>query len=269
MSDALTRICADKREHIRDCKTRRPMSMITDEVARATPPRGFAAALAQARADGRYGLIAEIKRASPSKGLIREDFNPAALAGAYERGGATCLSVLTDIPYFQGANDHLQLARTAVDLPVLRKDFMLDPYQIVESRAVGADCILLIMAALDDGLAHELERAASSFGMDTLIEVHNEAELERALKLESRLIGINNRNLKTLKTDTGTTSRLAGLVPEDRMVVSESGLATADDLAQMEESGAGCFLIGEALMIQADVEQATRAILAQRVEGTA
>ncbi|MHA1108172.1 MAG: indole-3-glycerol phosphate synthase TrpC, partial [Alphaproteobacteria bacterium] len=207
--------------------------------------------------------------ASPSKGLIREDFNPATLAGAYARGGATCLSVLTDIPYFQGADDHLQLARAAVDLPVLRKDFMLDLYQIVESRALGADCILLIMAALDDSLAHELERAAASFGMDTLIEVHDEVELERALKLESRLIGINNRNLKTLKTDTETTRRLASLVPQDRMVVSESGLATADDLAQMEQAGAGCFLIGEALMSQTDVEQATSAILAQPIEGAA
>lgn len=269
MSDALTRICNDKRAHIRDCKTRRPMGMITDDVARATAPRGFAGALSRARAESRYGLIAEIKRASPSKGLIRDDFNPAKLAAAYARGGATCLSVLTDIPFFQGSNDHLQVARTAVDLPVLRKDFMLDLYQIVESRAIGADCILLIMAALDDGLAHELERAASSFGMDTLIEVHDEAELERALKLDSRLIGINNRNLKTLKTDTGTTRRLAPLVPEDRMVVCESGLATAEDLAEMEQAGAGCFLIGESLMRQADVEQATRKILAQTVTGGA
>ena len=245
------------------------MGMIADDVARATPPRGFANALSRARAEGRYGLIAEIKRASPSKGLIRDDFNPAALASAYERGGASCLSVLTDIPYFHGSNDHLRLARAPVDLPVLRKDFMLDLYQIVESRAIGADCILLIMAALDDGLAHELERAATSFGMDTLIEVHDEAELERALKLQSRLIGINNRNLKTLKTDTETTRRLARLVPDDRIVVSESGLAAAGDLAEMEQAGAGCFLIGESLMRQDDVEQATRAILAQTVTGEA
>ena len=262
MSDALTRICDDKRDHIRDCKTRRPMSMISDDVARATPPRGFANALSHARAEGRYGLITEIKRASPSKGLIRNDFNPAKLAAAYARGGATCLSVLTDLPYFQGSDDHLQLARAAVDLPVLRKDFMLDLYQIVESRAIGADCILLIMAVLDDGLAHELERAASSFGMDTLIEVHDEAELERALKLDSRLIGVNNRNLKTLKTDTKTTKTLAGKLPPDRLLICESGLNSADDLADMATVGARCFLIGEALMRQTDVEQAVVDILA-------
>jgi len=269
MSDALTRICESKRTHIRECKARRPMSMISDDVHRTTPPRGFAAALARARAEGRYGLIAEIKRASPSAGLIRDDFDPAKLAAAYQRGGASCLSVLTDIPFFEGSNDHLRLARAAVELPVLRKDFILDLYQVVESRAIGADCILLIMAALDDGLAHELERAATSFGMDTLIEVHDEAELERALKLESRLIGINNRNLKTLKTDTETTRRLARLVPGDRLVVSESGLATAADLAAMDVAGVGCFLIGEALMRKADVEWATRAILAQPVAGDA
>jgi indole-3-glycerol phosphate synthase len=270
MSDALARICADKREHIRDCKARRPLSVMVDDVARAAPPRGFADALAGARAAGRYGLIAEIKRASPSKGLIRDDFNPATLARAYAAGGASCLSVLTDMPYFQGADDHLPLARAVVDLPVLRKDFMLDAYQIVESRAMGADCILLIMAALDDAEARELEQVAFSFGMDTLIEVHDQAELERALKLDSKLIGINNRNLKTLETDTATTRRLAGTVPDDRLVVSESGLGTPADLAEMAKAGVGCFLIGESLMRQPDVEQATRAILAgQGAEQTA
>ncbi len=269
MSDALARICADKRQHICDCKARRPLSVMVDEVARAAPPRGFADALGRARAAGRYALIAEIKRASPSKGLIRNDFNPVTLARAYAAGGASCLSVLTDTPYFQGTDDHLPLARAAVDLPVLRKDFMLDAYQIVESRAMGADCILLIMAALDDAEARELEQVALSFGMDTLIEVHDQAELERALKLDAKLIGINNRNLKTLETATATTRALAGLVPDDRLVVSESGLATPADLAEMADAGAGCFLIGEALMRQPDVEQATRAILAGQDAGEA
>ena len=262
MSDVLTRICADKRDHVRDRMRRTPVGVLADEARRADPPRGFADALRRARGQGRYGLIAEIKRASPSKGLIRDDFDPDALARAYASGGASCLSVLTDTPYFQGADDHLAAARAAVDLPVLRKDFILDPYQIVESRAIGADCVLLIMAALDDQRAHELEQAAFSHHMDVLIEVHDADELERALQLESPLIGINNRNLKTLETDTATTRRLARLVPDGRMVVSESGLATAADLAEMAAAGAGCFLIGEALMCQPDVEQATRAILA-------
>ena len=235
---------------------------MVDEARRATPPRGFTDALRRARAEGRYGLIAEIKRASPSKGLIRDDFNPTALARAYASGGATCLSVLTDTPYFQGADDHLLAARAALDLPVLRKDFILESYQIAESRAIGADCVLLIMAVLDDQRAHELEQAAFSYGMDVLIEVHDADELERALRLDSPLIGINNRDLKTLETDTATTRRLARLVPDSRMVVSESGLATAADLAEMAAAGAGCFLIGESLMSQPDVEQATRAILA-------
>jgi indole-3-glycerol phosphate synthase len=262
MSDTLTRICADKRDHVRDRMRRTPVDVLADQARRAAPPRGFADALRRARGQGRYGLIAEIKRASPSKGLIRDDFDPDALARAYASGGATCLSVLTDTPYFQGADAHLVAARAAVDLPVLRKDFMLDPYQIVESRAIGADCILLIMAALDDQRARELEQAALSYHMDVLIEVHDADELERALQLRSPLIGINNRNLKTLETDTATTRRLAPLVPDGRMVVSESGLASAADLAGMAAAGAGCFLIGEALMCQPDVEQATRAILA-------
>lgn len=259
--DALTRICADKRGHVEARKTRRPLSQVVEDAERAPPPRGFARALATASSGDGYGLIAEIKRASPSRGLIRQDFDPTALARAYRRGGATCLSVLTDTPYFQGADDHLAAARAAVDLPVLRKDFIIDPYQVVESRAIGADCILLIMAALDDGLARELEWLAQCHGLDVLIEVHDEAELERALKLSSPLIGINNRDLKTLATDIATTGRLAKLVPKERTVVSESGLKTPDNLAAMAAHGVRCFLIGEALMLADDVAEATAHLL--------
>ena len=263
MSDpnALARICADKRELVARRKAIQPLSRLVEEAARTIRPRGFVAALKKAVAEERYGLIAEIKRASPSKGMIRADFDPGALARAYARGGATCLSVLTDTPYFQGADDHLTAARAAVGLPVLRKDFMLDPYQIVESRALGADCVLLIMAALEDSRARELENLAFGHGMDVLIEVHDEAELERALKLRSPLIGVNNRDLRTLTTDIGVTRRIAKKVPKDRVLVSESGLYTPADLAAMAEAGAHCFLIGESLMRQPDVEAATRALL--------
>jgi len=264
MSNALENICDDKRRHIAERKTRQPMSQLVAAANRSTPPRGFAAKLFAASAIG-YGLISEIKRASPSKGLIRNDFNPASLARAYEAGGAACLSVLTDRPYFQGADEHLLAARAAVNLPVLRKDFMLDPYQIVEARALGADCILLIMAALDDGMALELENVAMGHGMDVLIEVHNEEELERALKLRSPLIGINNRNLKTLKTDTETTINLAQKLPSDRLLICESGLNSAEDLAHMATVGARCFLIGEALMRQANVELAVATMIANPV----
>ena len=261
MSDILARICADKLEHVTACKARRPLGVVSTAAATAPPPRPFAASLREAGASG-YGLIAEIKRASPSKGLIRRDFDPAALAVAYEKAGAACLSVLTDVPYFQGDDEFLTTARAAVGLPVLRKDFMLDPYQIVEARALGADCVLLILAALDAVRAGELESAALELGMDVLAEVHDEAELEQALALEAQLIGVNNRNLKTLEVDLATTERLAARVPADRVPVSESGLNSPDDLARMARAGVNCFLIGESLMRHDDVEAATRAILA-------
>lgn len=264
MSDVLQEICAVKREHVAACKRRRPLGAVLDEAAAAPPPRGFATRLLHARARGDYGLIAEIKRASPSRGLIRRNFDPAELAREYEAGGATCLSVLTDPPYFQGADEHLSAARAAVGLPVLRKDFMLDPYQIAEARAIGADCILLIVAALEDALAGELAALARELAMDVLIEVHDEFELERALAVGDGPIGINNRNLKTLETDIATTRRLAPLVPRDRLVVAESGLSSPDDLASMEAAGVTSFLIGEALMSQPDVRAATAALLRRK-----
>lgn len=262
MSDILNKICADKLDHVAQCKANIPLSDVEDRAKAASPVRGFANALKAAVEAGRYGLIAEVKKASPSKGLIRANFTPEKIALAYQAGGATCLSVLTDVPYFQGADNYLVEARAAVGLPCLRKDFMLDTYQVAEARALGADCILLIMAALEDGQANELEKAAFDWGMDVLIEVHNADELDRALRLDSPLIGVNNRNLKTMVTDIATTEDLAAQVPADRVLISESGLYTPDDLARMAASGAGSFLIGESLMRQENVEQATRDLLA-------
>lgn len=269
MSDVLQEICAAKRTHVAECKASVPPAEIEKRAAGGPAPRRFADRLAAAVAAGNYGLIAEIKKASPSKGLIRENFAPAALARAYQAGGASCLSILTDAPYFQGRDDNLTAARMATSLPVLRKDFMLDPYQIYESRAIGADCVLLIMAALSDAEAGALETVAHDLGMDVLVEVHDEPELQRALALKSRLIGINNRNLKTLEVDLNITEELAPMVPDDRIVVSESGLIAPGDLARMAGAGARCFLVGESLMRQADVAAATRALLARPVAETA
>jgi indole-3-glycerol phosphate synthase len=261
VNDVLARICQDKRAHIARCRNSRPLGEVEAAAGAAPPVRPFADGLAAAVADGRYGLIAEIKKASPSKGLIRADFDPPALARAYQRGGATCLSVLTDVPYFQGDDAYLTAARAAVTLPVLRKDFMIDPYQMVEARALGADCVLLIMAAVDDVQARELQQTATGLGMDVLVEVHDEAELERALALDARLLGINNRDLKTLEVNLATGEGLARRIPPDRIGVGESGLATADDLARLSATGIDCFLIGESLMRQPDVEAATRSLL--------
>ncbi len=257
----LDKIKAYKLEDVALRKQATPLADVETAAKAAEPPRGFAKALLQAAHDG-YGLIAEIKKASPSKGLIREDFDVPALAQAYKDGGAACLSVLTDTPSFQGADEFLVAAHDAVDLPTLRKDFIYDPYQIVEARALGADCILLIMATLEDTQAIELEAVAFEWGMDVLIEVHDEEELARAGNLKSPLIGINNRNLKTFETTLDTTKVLAKLVPVDRTIIAESGLSTPEDLAELAQYGARSFLIGESLMRQDDVAAATRAILA-------
>src|SRR5438105_67417 len=261
MTDVLAEICAEKHAHIARAKVVRSEAALLAAISEAPPVRPFAAALERHLAEGRYGLIAEIKKASPSAGLIREDFDPQKLAMAYAAGGAICLSVLTDGPYFQGSDDDLIAARAAVSLPVLRKDFILDPYQVLESRSIGADCILLIMAALSDAEARELAAAAAELGLDVLAEVHDRAELDRALRLPVRLIGINNRNLKTLETDLRTTETLAPEVPADRIVVAESGIRRSGDLDRLAAAGARCFLVGETLMREPDVTAATRRLL--------
>jgi indole-3-glycerol phosphate synthase len=257
MSDILEKIATYKREEVAERKAARA----TVSTAEASPPRGFRAALERAHAPGRLALIAEIKKASPSKGLIREDFDPPALAKAYEAGGAACLSVLTDTPSFQGADAFLTAARDAVALPCIRKDFLVDPWQVAESRALGADAILVILAMVDDGLAAELMAEARAHGMDALVEVHDEAEMARAGRLGADLVGVNNRDLRTFTVDLAITERLAAAAPPAALLVTESGLFTAGDAARLERSGARAMLVGESLMRQPDVTAATRALL--------
>jgi len=259
----LDRIAAYKRDEIAAAKRNRPLSALMARAEEASPPRGFRAALEAAKSARRPGLIAEIKKASPSQGIIRVDFDPEVLARDYERGGATCLSVLTDAPSFQGAPEDLMTARRATSLPVLRKDFMLEPYQIVQSRVLGADCILVIVAMVEDSTAAELIETAQDWGMDALVEVHNEEELARALDLDAKLIGINNRDLNTFVTDIGTAIRLKPLVPPDRHVVAESGLSEPEHLTRLAAVGITSYLIGESLMRASDLDAATHALISE------
>ncbi|MGZ0189735.1 MAG: indole-3-glycerol phosphate synthase TrpC [Alphaproteobacteria bacterium] len=263
MSDVLAKICDTKRVHVKACKRTHPLAQVEIAAKNASPARGFGAALASKDAAGRFPVITEIKKASPSAGVIRADFDPAQLASAYETAGAACLSVLTETPNFQGADEHVRMARNAGALPALRKDFMIDPYQVVEARALGADCILIILAAVDDALAKELEDTAYAHGMDVLIETHNGEEFDRALKLRSPLIGINNRNLKTLNVDLETTVSLAPQAPADRRIISESGIGSNDDLKRLWDAGARGFLVGERLMRQANVTQAAKELIGE------